>query len=113
MNIYRCVSENLTEPTSRWSMSNGPYDPYYIVELVAAETPSQAKWAAWKTDKNFDGDIHDMPKFSVVLTRKGVSAPKGIIEKPKSAWWSSHKELCEMWRTRIAVRRERRLGEAL
>lgn len=93
MNLYRCVSEQLT--------SFGRYDPpeppedYRIVELVAAETRGRARWLAWSTDRDsFTGSVVDMPKFSIVCTRRDVSAPEGILVYPfRPIWWSTAREI--------------------
>src|SRR5690606_21215009 len=102
MNIYRCVSEQLLYRHRLLDDGTGPIEPYCIAAVVAAETRGQAKWMAWQTDDSFDGSICDMPKFSVVMTRKGINLPKGVISNPKRAWWDSPSEIRQFWRERKA-----------
>jgi len=103
MNIYRCVSEGMTGYHYSWYYPEGfgMPEPYCIAELVAAETPGKAKYAAWKTDRDsFSFGMADMPKFSVVRTRQNVNLPAGVITNPRPAWWETPKEISAKWRTR-------------
>jgi hypothetical protein len=74
MNAYLVVSETLHERIPILNDGSGPDEPYCIVEIVVAEGRSQAKWAAWRTDRNtFPGRPSDMPKFSVRRLAQGVA----------------------------------------
>jgi len=78
MNIYRCISEELSEVVPILDDGSGPREPYRIAVLIAAETRSKAKWAAWHTDwKHCDGTMSDMPRFSIRCARKDVNVPAG------------------------------------
>jgi hypothetical protein len=80
MNIYRAISEQLTVTIPILDDGSGPEEPYCIAHLVAAENPAQAKWDAWKSDRDsFEGDPREMPKFRIHLRRKGVDVPRGIV----------------------------------
>lgn len=62
---YEVLSELLEEIV--WG---GHIETYRIYEVVEAESHAQAKWKAWKKDRNsFTGNVRDMPKFSVKLFR--------------------------------------------
>ena len=84
MNLYLVVSELLTE--IQWEdrdANAGHKESYCIAELVLAERPSQAKWLAWRTDKNtFTGRAPEIPKMSC---RKRGTFPlvitPGIVSK--------------------------------
>ena len=58
-------------------------EPYCIADLVAAESPSQARYIAWKNDVSFTGDLQELPKFSVRICLKGVDHVKGIVTNDK------------------------------
>lgn len=66
MNLYLVVSEQLTEMVwEDWFVNAGHEETYCIAELVIASKPSQAKWLAWKSDKNtFTGRPTEIPKMS-------------------------------------------------
>lgn len=71
MYLFLIVSETLYEKIPVLGDGSGPLEEYKIVCLVSAQTREQARWAAWQTDKSFDGDVTNMPNFR---TRKlGVS----------------------------------------
>ena len=78
MNLYLVVSENLN--TSYSTLAIEPPEPYVIMGIVNAKNPSQAKYLAWKSDKNAESDIREMPKFRCELKIKnsGIKEPKVI-----------------------------------
>jgi hypothetical protein len=76
MNIYEVVSEVLFDYEC---MDYGPPEPYCIAELVAARTPSQARYLAWKTSNDFTYDLSEMPAFSVHLCKKDIDVQAGIV----------------------------------
>ena len=78
MNLYRVISETLWETIPVLDFGQGPEEPYAIAELIAAESRGKAKWLAWKSDKSFDGNIRDMPRFSAVCVAKDVQIEAGI-----------------------------------
>jgi len=79
MNLYQVISEELSTVIPVLDYGEGPLEYYHIAEIVAAETRGQAKWIAWKSDEDsFEGNICDMPKFSVHLIKKNVNDPKGV-----------------------------------
>ena len=67
MRLYLVVSEEMKEIIWEDYFANAGHIEYYrIAELVLAEKPSQAKWAAWSTDKKtFDGNVLEIPRFSI------------------------------------------------
>ena len=90
MNLYLVVSEPLTEVVwEDWFNNVGHLEPYCIAELVCAEKPSQAKYLAWRHDKNSGYDITEMPKMSIEKLSSNVDFPKGIV--------SDHKEFQHYW----------------
>lgn len=79
MNLYLVVSEWL-EP---YSYSH-PEPGYRIAELVVARNHGQAKYLAWKNDKDSfpawgHTDMADMPKMAARLKRHGVPSPARIV----------------------------------
>ena len=112
MNIYRCVSEELLWHDIILDDGTGPWEPYYITELVAAPSRGRAKWLAWKSDKDsFTGRMGDMPKFSVVCTRKDTNLSEGLIAGARRAWWwatpqEAREELRESREARQAMRED-------
>lgn len=78
--LFLCVSETLYEKIPILDYGEGPLEPYRIVCLCAAKTREQARYDAWKTDRTFDGDVTEMPKFQ---TRKiGLTIlPRKVIEE--------------------------------
>ena len=76
MNIYEVISETLYDYEC---MDYGPPEPYCIAHLVAAETPSQARYLAWKSSADFIYDLREMPDFSVHIRKKNVYIEKGIV----------------------------------
>ena len=87
MNIYEVVSETLYQYEY---MDYGSPEPYCIAHLVAAHSPPQAKYIAWKTDDDFTYDLSEMPSFSVHRCMKNVSLSEvGIVtndEEYQSCW---------------------------
>lgn len=80
MNVYQVVSEELTGYYNVGEFSVP--EPYCIACLVAAKSPGQAKWIAWKSDFDFrrhGPSVVDMPKFSVKMVRKNEDWPEGIL----------------------------------
>jgi hypothetical protein len=90
MNIYAVISEQLAARVPILDFGEGPMEPYAIAELVAADTRAQAKWDAWKTDRDsFDGDPREMPKFSVRLVKRSVSEERGIVTDKYPELWGN------------------------
>lgn len=75
MPVFAVVSETLWETIPVLDFGEGPREPYAIVHLVVADTREKARWLAWRSDKNFDGDVRDMPNFR---TRKLANEPSGV-----------------------------------
>ena len=91
MNIYEVISETMTEVVCEDWFNQACHDePYCIAHLVAAKTPSQARYLAWKTDDDFTYDLSDMPLFSVHIRRKDVDEklPRIVTREKKydSCW---------------------------
>ena len=81
VNIYLVVSETLSSVVCEDGFNNACHEePYCIAELVAARSRGQAKYLAWKTDKEtFESDMREMPKMSVKICEKGVDVLAGIV----------------------------------
>lgn len=79
MPVYAVVSETLWETVPILDYGQGPSEPYAIVELVVADTREQARWLAWQTDNNFDGDVRDMPNFRTRKLADEPSEASGIV----------------------------------
>ena len=77
MNLYRCISEEMSGVDPILHDGSGPIEHYRIAVLIAAETRSKAKWAAWRTDPDAHFGVIDMPRFSVRCARKDVDVPAG------------------------------------
>lgn len=91
MNIYEVVSETLTEVVCEdWFNQACHEEPYCIAHLVAAKNPSQARYLAWKTNKDFTYGLTDMPDFSVHMCLKDVNEKKPHIvtreKKYENCW---------------------------
>ena len=96
MNLYECVSEQLMEHVPILDDGTGPDEPYAIVELIAAKSPSAAKWAAWKSDRNsFTADVRDMPHFRLRCVAKNVVLSAGIHARAFGAWLDENSEKYE------------------
>lgn len=91
MNLYRVISEPLFETIPVLDYGQGPREEYRIVEIVAAETRGKAKWSAWMTDRSFDGNVRDMPRFSVRLLKRGLDEAAGVVTDKYN--WSGEKEV--------------------
>lgn len=81
MNLYLVVSEPLEAVVwEDWFNRVGHIEPYCIAELVVARSRSQAKYLAWRTDKEtfYPSDIREMPKFNVCLKWHDVVGPPRI-----------------------------------
>lgn len=82
MNLYLVISEPLEniEWVSMWD-EIGIRNSYRIVNLVVAKSHAQARYLAWRADK--DGDtwplVEDMPKFAVRLKRHNVRGPARVL----------------------------------
>lgn len=82
MNVYRVVSETIEYQEVIDPEIGGPWESYCIAEMVAAPNPGRAKWLAWKSERAYssgNGDISDMPKFSVRMIRKNEDWPEGLL----------------------------------
>ena len=83
MNLYLVISEELE--TSRDRL--GYYESYRIAELVLANSYSQARWLAWKNDKDsFSGCMLDMPRFTTRLKVKDVPESEAGIATHNAAF---------------------------
>lgn len=81
MNLYLVISEELEYHAIIDPEIGGPWEPYWIAELVVARNHSQARYLAWKADRygcRWDYDLREMPKFAVRLKEKGVEGPARI-----------------------------------
>ncbi len=82
MNLYLAVSEELSYVAVIDPEIGGPLEYYRIAELVVARNHSQARYLAWKSDKESFRDswfgIAAMPKFAVRLKEKDVEGPARI-----------------------------------
>lgn len=70
MNIYEVMSETLYDYES---MDYGPPEPYCIAHLVAAKSPSQARYLAWRAEDESTYDLSEIPAFSVHICIKDVN----------------------------------------
>jgi len=101
VNLYLVVSEELTETICEdWYVGACHEEPYRIAELVVARNNSQARWLAWRADRNsFDGDMRDMPKFRTKCQCKNVDGPARIVssecdgEAEQASWYFGDDEL--------------------
>ena len=85
MNLYLVVSEQLSEVVwEDWFNNVGHEEPYCIAELVVAEKPSQAKYLAWRSDKNSSCDVTEMPKMSCEKLVTDVNHTKGVVSNHPS-----------------------------
>jgi hypothetical protein len=76
MNLYFVLSEELKE----WDTYSEPGEFYCIFSFVSADSSSQARYQAWKTDKySFSQDIRDIPKMTCELLEKDTKYPKGVV----------------------------------
>lgn len=91
MNLYLVVSETLETVVCEDSSVNACHiEPYHIVELVVARSRGQARYLAWKSDKDsFSHDICEIPKFRVELKWHFVDGPSRIA--------SSEHDSDELW----------------
>ena len=84
MNLYLVISEPLTAIVwEDWFNCVGHEETHCIAELVLANTPNQAKWLAWQTDKDsFTNRAPEIPKMSCRKrgTFPAVITP-GIVSK--------------------------------
>lgn len=89
MPIFAVASELLWETIPVTDFGEGPREPYRIVHLVVCDTRGQAKYLAWQTDKNFDGDIRwNMPRFRTCKLQDEPKGAKGIVSD-----WENYQEL--------------------
>lgn len=88
-NIYFVLSEVIEDFVSYLSLD--PPENYCIAKMVVAKNHSQAKYLAWKNDKDFEpNDLRAMPKFRCNLRKKDVNLPIGVIRdtsKCPDEWW--------------------------
>ena len=101
MNLYRVVSEELTEMV--WddqANSIGHEETYRIAELVVARSPSQAKWLAWKREKSiFTGTVTDMPRFSCIKQQDKVKQDGACIVSQLPEYQESWGARCKTLRS--------------
>ena len=93
MNAYRVVLHDV--PFREYV----DYPDLYIdgcadeAEVVVAETPAKARYLAIR--RYCGVESADWPNASVVLTRRDVSVPAGIVVDPPPDWWDTDKERTE------------------
>ena len=92
MNLYLVVSEELSYVAVIDSWLGGPTEYYRIADMVVARSHGQARWLAWKNDKdNFNfGDIREMPKMAVRLKRYDEPGPARIVTREYSFLGARH-----------------------
>lgn len=99
--LYAVVSETLYETIDILGYGQGPTEPYCIVEIVAAKSREQARYLAWQTDRNFDGDCREMPNFRTCYLGR-TRRPKGILDGSVSSldryWRMAHKKSKTLFR---------------
>lgn len=98
MPIFIVVSETLYNTIPLMDDGSGPSEPYCIVELVIAETREQARYLAWKTDRNFGHNCREMPNFRTAkLDRTFSTDTKGIVSDYKfyEKYWY-HKKVTKL-----------------
>lgn len=100
MNVYGCVSEELTYTEHILDDGSGPQVPYAIIVLIVAENRAKAKWLAWKTDReSFTGNIVDMPRFSVRRICRDVDIPVGeYVGERDEEYWERYEKIGEIMR---------------
>ena len=99
MNLYLVVSEGLQ------SYSRLEPDPgYRIAELVVARNHGQAKYLAWKNDKDSfpswgHTNMADMPKMAARLKRTDVPGPARIVsyEEDYQRPFCPEPEVSQLW----------------
>ena len=89
MNLYLVVSEPIYHVVwEDWFNQVGHREDYCIAELVVAKNRGQAKWLAWKSDKEGDTfpSIEDMPRFQIRIKAYDVAGDSRIITNDKQDW---------------------------
>lgn len=74
-NMYLLVSEALESGGDFYE----PPETYYLVGLVVATSPSQAKYLLALTDNNVESNPVDFPKFKCNLRYKDCKLDIGVI----------------------------------
>ena len=98
MNLYLVISENVRDCAFQPGGMGEPPEARCICEAVAAETPAQAKYLAWRNDTNSGGGIDEMPRFLCQIRGKGAPYPKGVLrdsDVPDCFDWRTNKERAE------------------
>lgn len=80
LNLYLVISEELSYVAVIDYWIGGPTEYYRITDLVVARSHGQARWLAWKNDKDSfcSYDIRDMPKMAVRIKTHNVEGPARI-----------------------------------
>ena len=78
MDLYLVVSEGMTA----WESHYEPPEWYCIAELMVARNRSQARYLAWKADRNsFSYDFGDMPKFKIRLRIRDFPGSERVVSE--------------------------------
>lgn len=82
MHIYNCLSQELPHLEFTMEDGNSLYLPERCWALVAAETPSQAKYILWRYAKEDDFSVDELHRFkaSIRIYRRDVDAPAGLLD---------------------------------
>ena len=79
MNLYLVVSEDVGASYELYEGTGGPPEACCICNAVAARTHSQARWLAWRNDKEFEPTFSEMPRLRCQLRAKTVAFPAGVL----------------------------------
>lgn len=79
MSIYIVVSEELSETIPIMDDGSGPREPYRMIDLVVADSREQARYLAWRRDKNFSYYIRDMPNFRTRKLSNEMEGCNGVV----------------------------------
>lgn len=78
MNLYLVISEEL----HIYPRGLEPPEDYRICDLVVARNHSQARYLAWKNDRDsfYADDLREMPKMAVRLKMHGFLGPAHVLD---------------------------------
>jgi len=89
--LYFVLSEWLTDWVYGCNLpETGVPEDYRIAELVVADSPSQARYLAWKSDGSYLSDINEMPSFSCKKIDGGFVTNSRVVSCEKS--WEQYWE---------------------
>jgi hypothetical protein len=86
--LYAVVSEILWETIDLLGYGQGPSEPYRIFRILAAPSPSAARYRAWQTDHSFEHDPREMPRFAVKKLGMTRRSPGDYTDDEK--FWRRH-----------------------